>query len=107
MKKFAIAALTAALVSAAAHAAVVKFEQADGTTSTWTFNADGTTSSDTGLSGTYTWDEASLTICGQIEEQELCATFDEMVDEAGEQTGYTTNTGVSGTATLVEAPAKE
>lgn len=106
--KWIASTFAAALLSTAAMAqgVVIKFESASGTVSTWTFNPDGTMSNDAGMSGTYTWDEEAKTICGEVEENELCATFEEVSQEPGATTGYTTTTGDSGTATLISAPSE-
>lgn len=107
MKK--LLAMTAAAVFAAmpalAAANVIKFEPTGSDESlTITFNDDGTMATDTGATGTFTWDEVTLTICGTFDgaEGENCATFAEVSDEVGFSTTYTAKDGSAGTATLVE-----
>ncbi len=104
MKKFALAALGVAIAVAPAFAAsrTVKFENDDGSVTTFTFKDDGTATTDTGATLPYTWDEASKTLCGDIPDQgQVCATFEEVGDEIGSTTTYTLSTGGGGTATLM------
>lgn len=50
---------------------------------------------------TFTWDEATLTLCGAMEDGPLCATFAEKKSEVGESTTYKATSGNSGTATII------
>ena len=68
----------------------------DDVTSTATTNGDAATARP------YTWDEATSTVCSaDADGKEVCATFEEAGDQAGHTTGFSTNDGRSGTATIV------
>ena len=111
MKSFVIAGAAAVLFAGAASAAelTVNFESSEGVAQTWVFNDETKMStSPDGVEAPYTWDEETLTVCGEMPEQgELCVTFEEMMVEEGATTGYTTSDGGSGTATLVSMTGME
>ncbi len=108
MPKF-IVALSAALLfatSAFANVITIKFEPAGGEAVSFAFDSEANTSTNlaTGEAGPYTFDEASNTICGTGPDGgEVCATFEGPASDptVGQSGPYTTNTGLSGTATVV------
>ncbi len=102
MKKLIIAA-AATLMSASAFAGsmTIEFAPSDGDKITFVLDTTSKTATANGQTGTYTWDEASNTLCGDETIGNICVTFDEVVKEAGTSTGYTRSDGVKGTATLV------
>ena len=104
MKRVLGAAFLAACLAgpALAGANVVKFEPVGEEPVTMTFKDDGTFTMGEEVAGTYTWDEEAKTLCGTVEGEEICATFEEVGQEVGFSTSYTTSTGGSGTATLIE-----
>ncbi|MEL6474071.1 MAG: hypothetical protein AAFQ21_08290 [Pseudomonadota bacterium] len=104
MKKFLMAAATAALIAGAASAATVSvsFANDNGDTQDWTFdNATNTATGPDGVTAPYTWDEAAMTLCADVPEQgELCVVFDEVAQEVGATSTYTVSNGDTGTATV-------
>ena len=77
-KLFALAVAGAMLAAPAiAQTMTVEFaaEGADGVLVV-TLSGDGTYTASDGTAGTYTWDEATQTLCGTNTECEVCATFD-------------------------------
>lgn len=99
-KKFiASAAILVAMSTAsfAADAVQVEFTQADGTVSVVSFMADGTFTSTTGGTGTYSNDLATNTLCiTPAGQSQLCGVAEKPVTKAGDTT---TLTGDSGTVT--------
>ncbi len=108
MPKFFVA-LSAALfftTSAFAQVITIKFEPAEGDAISFAFDTEANTSTNlaTGDTGPYTFDEAANKICGAGPDgAEVCATFEGPSAEptVGQSGPYTTNTGASGTATIV------
>lgn len=107
MKKVLISAITAAALAAPAFAASVtlKFDNADGSSVTMTFDDATMTGTVEGVDGSfaYTWDADTNTICGDATgEGEVCATFDSANNPpaVGDTSAYTTSDGGSGTATV-------
>lgn len=107
MKKFLMAAAILGLSVAPAFAKTftTKFAQPDGTTVTVTFDDVAmTTVNDRGEHGTYTFDPATLKLCGKIPSQDYCVTFaSKGLEKPGDSVGYTQADGKTGTATLVSA----
>lgn len=107
MKKLiTLTAATFALAAPAFAASItLKFDNADGTSQTMTFDDSTMTATVEGAESSfaYTWDAEANKICGNpTGEGEICATFD-TVNEAptvGDTSGYTTSDGGSGTATV-------
>ncbi|WP_018998147.1 hypothetical protein [Hirschia maritima] len=103
MKKFIMATAVATFMSAPAFAASMTIEFAtegeDKVTLTLNKEDGSVTAGD--KTGSYTWDEASKTLCGDELVDNACVTFDEIVKTAGSSTGYTRNDGAKGTATIV------
>ena len=89
--------------SALATTFTVTFDDEGGESVTWVFDDSTMTAPSADIeSVAYTWDEESLTVCGEMpEEGEVCATFEALMEEAGATTGYTDTNGGKGTATLV------
>ena len=102
MKKTILTGLIAAGMAASAFAAstTVTFVAEDGTSTVVVLNEDGT-SLVNDVEGTYTFDEATKTLCGTSgDAPELCVTFEELGDEVGFETGFTSTSGNTGTATI-------
>ncbi|MGF1544410.1 MAG: hypothetical protein ACFB00_07925 [Parvularculaceae bacterium] len=110
MKKFASLAVAGALMLAPAFAGstTVEYTDTEGEKQVWTFNDDLTATGPDGLSATYTWDEASKTLCAEIastdggEPTEACVTYEAFTSAStvGDASAYTTSTGKSGTAVI-------
>jgi hypothetical protein len=104
-----IAAIAAAVLfstSAFANVITVKFEPTTGDAVSFAFDTEANTSTNlaTGEAGPYTFDEAANKLCGSGPDgAEVCVTFDGPAGEptAGQSGPYSTNTGTSGTATIV------
>ena len=86
----------------------IEFVPDEGDAATWTLDDEtGMATGPDGVTGTYTWDEDTMTLCGEMEgeaPEELCTTFEDASASApavGETARYTTNTGDSGMATIV------
>lgn len=108
MKKLlALAAAGAALLSSALAASyTIEFTRADGTVQVWTFNGDGTATGPGGAAATYTWDEASNTLCAAPTadaSKQTCVTFEIENPEpkVGDTTPYKTSEGVTGVAKIL------
>ncbi|MEO0981504.1 MAG: hypothetical protein AAFX03_02500 [Pseudomonadota bacterium] len=104
MKKLLCAAAALTIAAAPAYAATytIQFDGEDGESITWAFAEDGTATAGDGTAVPYTWDEATLTVCGEMpEEGQVCATFAALMEEEGGTTTYTSTTGVGGAATLI------
>jgi hypothetical protein len=107
MKKLLLAAAIVSLsvAPAVAKTFTTKFVQPDGTTVTVTFDDVAmTTVNDRGEQGTYTFDPATLKLCGKIPSQDYCITFaSKGLEKPGDTVGYTQADGKAGTATLVSS----
>lgn len=103
MKNFIICGVAASLFAAPAIAAstTIAFETAEGVTQTATFTDDGTVTSEADDAGTYTYDEEGGVLCIEATNYSDCITFAEPSDEVGASSAYTTESGGSGTATVV------
>lgn len=110
LKKLALGLTAAGLIALPAQAATVtiEFVPDEGEAATWTFDDEtGLATGPDGMTGAYTWSEDTMTLCGEIEGEDpetLCATFEDASSDTpavGETARYTTNTGDSGTATIV------
>ena len=103
MKKLALLGAVVAFAAPVAFAEVVtiEFAQDDGETQVWHFNQETGMAKTGDIEVPYTYDAEASTICGQMEEGELCATFAEAGEPTvGESSAYTTSDGNSGTATI-------
>jgi len=96
----AIAGLALLATPALAASTTVQFAGSDGQTTVVVFNSDGTASVNGAAPGPYTLDQATKTICGEAQGQQLCVTFGEMGSAVGFTTSYTNNAGGAGTATI-------
>lgn len=103
----ALGALALAATPAIAAEITIEFASDAGAVSYTFDDAAGTFTSTAGASGTYTYDEATKTICGKTAEGELCATFEDDKREVGHSTSYTGSDGGSGTATITAMKADE
>lgn len=104
MRKFLASAIITAMVAAPVFAAstTIEFVRDDGTTTVVVLNDDGT-SKIGDAEGTYTYDEATLTLCGQAADaDELCVTFEEGGTEVGDSSAYSSTNGDKGVATITE-----
>ena len=103
MKRMMVSAALVSLFAAPAFAAstTVEFTATDGTVTTIVFSDDGTAVID-GATTTFTMNEETKTLCAATEEDDLCATFDELGEEVGFETNYTATNGNSGTAKITE-----
>ncbi len=103
MKKLFVSAIVTAMIAAPAFAAsmTVEFVRDDGMTTVVVLNDDGTTMIGD-VAGTYTYDEETLTLCGQSEgADEVCVTFEDAgATQVGDSTGYTSTAGDTGIATI-------
>ena len=104
MKKLILAAAVATFVSAPAFAAsmTIEFATEGQDKLTITLNKEDGSATAGDKTGSYTWDEASKTLCGDEMVENACVTFDEIVDTVGSSTGYTRNDGAKGVATILE-----
>ncbi len=102
MKALITAGLALALTAGAATAQTMTIEFAgdDGATTNWTFDGEGNATAADGTTGSYTWDEDGKVLCGQMEEGEVCATFEEAGSAVGDSSAYTLSDGTTGTATI-------
>lgn len=93
------------LLTAPALAATMtlSFATDDGETTVWTLNNADNTASNGEVTLPFTWDAEAKTLCAQAEEGEICATMDTANDApaVGDTSTYTTNTGVTGTVTII------
>ncbi|MEQ9316075.1 MAG: hypothetical protein RLN72_09485 [Henriciella sp.] len=103
MKKLIVCTTSVALLAGSAFAAstTIAFESAEGVTQTATFVDDGTVTSEAGDAGTYTYEEEGGVLCIEATDYSDCITFAEPSDEVGASSAYTTDSGGSGTATVV------
>lgn len=109
MKTLIATAATLAFVAAPAFAdkITIEFSTDEGAVSYTFDDADGTFTSTAGTSGTYTYDEATKTICGTTDEGEQCATFEDDTRKVGHSTSYTGSDGNTGTATVTAMEAAD
>lgn len=98
MKKLAIIASIFALAAAPAIAETVTltFSTPDGDLLVTLDSDTSTYSTSTGDTGTYTYDEATKTLCGDGN----CITFEEVKQEVGFTTNFTGDDGTTGTVTV-------
>lgn len=72
----------------------------------WTFTSTDETSgiytAPDGSTGPFTWDAETATLCGKVEGDDMCATFDEATEEpaVGDTSTYTTSDGETGVAEI-------
>ncbi|MEL6324394.1 MAG: hypothetical protein AAFQ84_09230, partial [Pseudomonadota bacterium] len=77
-----------------------------GETQVWSFNSDTGMATTGDITVPFTYDEASRTICGEMEDGKICATFEEAAEQVvGATSAYTTSDGNSGTATITAMEA--
>ena len=110
MRKFLGLAAASLLAAAPALAGSMTVEfAADGQTDVFvvTLVDDGTYTASDGSAGTYTWDEATQTLCGTSEAGEVCATFDGEASEpaVGDTRAFTDTAGMTGIATNTASAA--
>lgn len=103
MKKLAFAAIAAAMFAAPAIAgeAVLKFDNADGTSHTVTLDKEAGTVIAGDKNSTFTWDEGTNTLCTDKGGENVCVTFEAVLHEAGATSTFTATDGATGTVTLV------
>lgn len=99
--KLATLALGAALFAlpALAKTTTVEYKSDAGTTTVVDYVDDGTATT-SGMSMTYTLDEATKTLCADISGYEICVTFEELGEDVGHSTKYTSTMGDGGVATI-------
>ena len=105
MKRALMAAAAALSVASPAFATTfaMKFDRADGSSHTVTFNSEDMSATVEGQAGSYTYDKDSNKFCITVSEQENCVTLAEHPSDIGESTEFTDASGAKGTATLVSA----
>jgi len=103
MKKFALVAVSAALLSAPAFAETitVEFADVDGTKVVVAFDSAAGTATVDGEAFPSAYDAATNTVCTQAPDGEICATMESEAGDVGSSSAYTTNQGGSGTATVL------
>lgn len=103
-KMIALTAAVAALAAPAFAASMtLEFASAEGEALVMTLNDDGTYTLPDGTTGAYTWDEATSTLCGDLGEENVCATIEGASEEpaVGDSASYTATNGNSGTVTVM------
>lgn len=104
-KLISLAAASFALAAPAlAGTMTLEFAPAEGDAITVTLSDDGTYTMGE-MTGTYTWNEDTLTLCGTLDvdgAEEVCATMDEAnpAPAVGDTGGYTGADGSAGTVTV-------
>lgn len=105
MKKVLIAAAAAAMFSTSAIAATitVEFTPGEGEKQVWKFDQEaGKATGPSGKEYDYTFDEAAQKLCANVEDGELCATFEggDGKIEVGATATYSATNGSTGSATI-------
>lgn len=104
MKKTLGVIALSAFFATAAHATVTTIEYTAGDQKVTVAYDDSTntaTNTGTNESSSYTYDEATATVCRPDGEKQVCVTFENAGSEAGHTTPFKTNDGREGTATIV------
>jgi hypothetical protein len=97
----AILAAGALALPALASSTTIEFAGEDGSKTVVELRADGTASLNGGGPVAFTWDEDSRTLCSTMNETPVCATFEAAGSGVGFSTGYTTDAGGAGMATII------
>lgn len=96
-----IAAGTLAL-SATAQTKIIEFADDTGESQVWTLRDDGTATGPDGVEASYTYDEATKTLCAEVLELgKVCVQGEAEIHEVGDSTRYVDSDGASGTATIL------
>ncbi|MCI4645806.1 MAG: hypothetical protein MRY64_13585 [Hyphomonadaceae bacterium] len=105
MRKFLTLAAVGTLLAAPvfAQTMVIEFAAESGEGVTVSLADDGTYTATDGTAGTYTWDEATQTLCGKSDAGEVCATFEGEATEpaVGVSRAFSDTAGLTGTATII------
>lgn len=105
-KKFLAISLAAvvAVYPATAITTTVEYEIQGAEKQVWTYDESTMTfSGPDAITGAFTLDEDTGVLCGKVESQEICVTFEEMSREVGHSTPFSTNDGRSGVATVLSS----